>query len=56
MQVGGGRTVRLEHPDLRDASICLAVKDLPSHGSTALGLIVADPGDDMGRLTLDVTK
>jgi hypothetical protein len=34
----------------------LAVKDLPSQGLAVLGLIVAELGEDIDLLTLDVTK
>lgn len=46
----------LEQPALRDARMKLVVNELPSQGHTVLGLIVADPGEDIDRLTLGPKK
>ncbi len=48
--------IGLEHPALRDAPMKLVMKELPSQGYTVLGLIVAEPGEDIDRLTLDPKK
>ena len=45
-------TIGLEHPALRNAPMKLVVKELPSQGPTVLGLIVAEPGEDIDLLTL----
>lgn len=48
--------VGLEHPALREAPMKLVVKELPSQGPTVVGLIVAEPGEDIDGLALNLTK
>ena len=48
--------VGLEHPALREAPMKLVVKELPSQGPTVFGLIVAEPGEDIDVLALNLTK
>lgn len=48
--------VALEHPALREAPMQLVVKEQPSQGPTVVGLIVAEPGEDIDMLALNLTK
>lgn len=48
--------VGLEHPALREAPMKLVVKELPSQGPTVVGLIVAEPDEDIEVLALNPTK
>lgn len=42
--------VGLEHAELREAPMTLVVKDQPGQGPTVVGLIVAEPGEDIDAL------
>lgn len=42
--------VGLEHPKLREAPMNLVVRNNESHGPTVVGLIVAEPGEDIDEL------
>jgi hypothetical protein len=48
--------VGLEHPALREAPMKLVVKELPSQGPTVLGLIVAEPDEDIDGIALTLNK
>lgn len=44
------------HPALREAPIKLVVKELPNQGPTVVGLIVAEPGEDIDVLALSTAE
>lgn len=39
-----------EQPALREAPMSLVVEDVPGQGPTVMGLIIAEPGDDIEGL------
>lgn len=42
--------VGLDHSELRGAPMNLVVKDQPGQGPTVMGLIIAEPGEDIDEL------